>query len=626
MAYDYIQKQKKMVAAATVILLAFYSLFFLLQQASADSLRSLVLEQYRADQLLLTKAIAEDFGNDIQLVSARLQELAARPSLQKGDLYGAQASDALAEKYAQLAGIVDRMAITDSSGVATLTLDAAGKNVYVGRSFAYPFVEQAIAERRTVVSDGFTGLDGRIRLGVAHPVINAETGELVGIVGASFSPEKFLLQRGSNYDVSSTFIVAIDRNGIVLAHPVRDLVGKSLDDPSVSGLVESAVDAQVYFERVISGTPQADLLKFQGTESFGSGYPVLVEGRPQYAVFLVTSITTIYSPLADTLFAQNLQAGILIVGATAGAAILIWTWSGWSKNLSNLVQSRTEELVKKNAELEKAKTELESKTRELHDKTEKLEKLDVAKEEFAAMITHELKSPLVPIVGYSELLMSGALGPVSDVHREKLKIIHDSANSLTRLIQDTLDVHRLEVGRLAFDMKEVGVEGMVAEAAGGLAPEAKKRNVAVSYSVEPGLALTCDRNRLIQVLRNLISNSIKFSLDGGGKVDIAARHDGGSIIFSVRDNGIGVPKESQQYLFSKFYQVDTSLTRKTNGSGLGLAIAKGIVGAHAGRIWMESEGVKGRGSTFYFSIPAKKVRNEKLPAAPESQYAERARS
>jgi signal transduction histidine kinase len=186
----------------------------------------------------------------------------------------------------------------------------------------------------------------------------------------------------------------------------------------------------------------------------------------------------------------------------------------------------------------------------------------------------------------------------------KILAIDDSEFTLD-LIQDTLDIHRLEMGRLAFDMKEAPVEGIVAESVRNFAPAAKKKNIAIAYHVEPGVNITCDRNRIIQTLGNLISNSIKFSVEDGGRIDITVKRDGDSVTFAVKDNGTGVPKENQQYLFRKFYQADTSLARKANGSGLGLAISKGIVGAHNGRMWMESEGTRGKGSTFYFSIPAR---------------------
>jgi len=116
------------------------------------------------------------------------------------------------------------------------------------------------------------------------------------------------------------------------------------------------------------------------------------------------------------------------------------------------------------------------------------------------------------------------------------------------------------------------------------------------------ITLKCDPKRILQVLNNLVNNAIKFVPENTGRIELSARREGDYVIFSVKDNGTGISKEKQQYLFTKFYQVDASLNRKAGGSGLGLAICKGIVEAHGGRIWVESE--ESKGATFYFSIPA----------------------
>jgi signal transduction histidine kinase len=113
--------------------------------------------------------------------------------------------------------------------------------------------------------------------------------------------------------------------------------------------------------------------------------------------------------------------------------------------------------------------------------------------------------------------------------------------------------------------------------------------------------MKCDPERILQVINNLVSNAVKFVSDQNGRIKVSARSENGSVVFVVEDNGIGIPKEKQQNLFKKFYQVDASLRRSTGGTGLGLAICKGIVEAHNGKIWVDSD--EGRGTKFYFSIP-----------------------
>lgn len=237
---------------------------------------------------------------------------------------------------------------------------------------------------------------------------------------------------------------------------------------------------------------------------------------------------------------------------------------------------------------------------DLEHQVEKLRQVDLAKKEFTSMITHELKAPLVPIQGYCQMFLDGALGDLTQEQREKIEIMYDSAVSLAQLIQDLLDVHKLELGKFRFGMGDASAKDLIDETIKRFKPIAEARNIRLAGRIEQELNLTCDPERILQVLNNLVSNALKFVPDHSGRIEIYARRDNDSLLFSVKDNGIGIPKDKQQNLFRKFYQVDTSL-QGTGGSGLGLAICKGIVEAHGGRIWVESEG--GKGSAFCFSIP-----------------------
>lgn len=257
--------------------------------------------------------------------------------------------------------------------------------------------------------------------------------------------------------------------------------------------------------------------------------------------------------------------------------------------------------------LEKVNDALKNANRDLDLKAEELLKVDIAKEEFAAMITHELKTPLVPIIGFSELLADGTLGELSPIQKEKVSMIHNNAVSLANLITDLLDVRKLELKKMKFDFEKTSAREFIERAVESIRPLAESKKTALTYQIEDGkdgdLEVVCDAKRVRQVLYNLLSNAIKFVPEKTGKVEVSARKvsSDSSIEFAVRDNGIGIPKEKQQELFKKFYQVDTSLRRKAGGTGLGLAISKGIVEAHGGRIWFES--MPGSETTFYFSIP-----------------------
>jgi len=237
----------------------------------------------------------------------------------------------------------------------------------------------------------------------------------------------------------------------------------------------------------------------------------------------------------------------------------------------------------------------------MKEKIEQSKEIDKAKDEFLAMITHELKTPLVPIQGYSELLLDGTLGELTEEQKEKIRIMYNSSLSLSQLIQDLLDVRRLELNQLKFNNISVDADQLVNTVIEIMTPNAEKVGSKLITQVQKPIKVTCDPDRMVQVLTNLIKNSIKFVPEQKGIIEIGVKEDGNEVLFSIKDNGIGIPKDMQEGLFKKFYQVDTSTRRKSEGSGLGLAICRGIVEGHGGRIYVESD--TGKGATFYFTLP-----------------------
>lgn len=251
---------------------------------------------------------------------------------------------------------------------------------------------------------------------------------------------------------------------------------------------------------------------------------------------------------------------------------------------------------------EKLNNQLKSTNKKLHAYAKKLKEVDVAKEEFSSMVTHELKTPLVPIQGYCGMLLDGTFGELTEKQKEKIKIIYNNSQRLLALIQDILDAHKLELGKVRLHKEEIDARLLVHQCVNTLEPSANEKGIQLVRNVDTNLKLKCDQKRILQVLNNLVGNAIKYVREKDGRIEVSAKQYNGSVVFSVKDNGIGIPRDKQENLFKKFYQVDTSLTRQPGGTGLGLAICKGIVEAHEGRIWVDSE--EDKGSTFYFSIPA----------------------
>lgn len=234
-------------------------------------------------------------------------------------------------------------------------------------------------------------------------------------------------------------------------------------------------------------------------------------------------------------------------------------------------------------------------------KEEEARRMSVAKDEFLTMITHELKTPLVPIQGYADMLLGGHLGTLTEKQKERMGIIKSSATSLLQIISDLLDAQKLELGQLRMKKEVSPIQNTVLKSIQTLQPQIDENKIKVVSEVRPDIVVAHDADRITQVLTNLIKNSLKAVKPEIGTVKITASEDATEVKVVVEDNGTGIPPEKQTKLFTKFYQADASLTREKGGSGLGLSICRGIIGAHGGRITLES--TPGTGTKVTFSLP-----------------------
>jgi signal transduction histidine kinase len=224
------------------------------------------------------------------------------------------------------------------------------------------------------------------------------------------------------------------------------------------------------------------------------------------------------------------------------------------------------------------------------------------KDEFIAMISHELKTPLTPIKIFATTLKKPkAFGELNQKQTEAVDAIHFNALRLERLIGDLLDAQRLEMGRMIFTKEKFSVNEVLDDAVKDYQIMSREKNIQITSKIDDEIILYSDKKRIEQVLDNLARNSIDFVPKDTGTIKILAQKNVDSVLFTVKDNGRGISKEAQKKLFTKFYQVDTSVTRRHGGTGLGLAISKGIVEELGGNIWLDSE--LGKGTNVYFTIP-----------------------
>lgn len=236
----------------------------------------------------------------------------------------------------------------------------------------------------------------------------------------------------------------------------------------------------------------------------------------------------------------------------------------------------------------------------IKEKEEQAKKIDIAKDEFLAMITHELKTPLVPIQGYADILLSEHLGKLTDKQKERINIIKTSSETLLSIISDLLDAQKLELGQLRMRKETLNIKNTIMETLTDFEPSFQKNKI-IKITDLQDFQIDHDPIRIKQVLTNLIKNSLNVVQPEVGKIEITMKILPRNIQINVKDNGIGIPLEKQQDLFKKFYQVDATLTREKGGSGLGLSICKGIVESHDGIITVKS--APNQGTEFTITLP-----------------------
>jgi len=213
----------------------------------------------------------------------------------------------------------------------------------------------------------------------------------------------------------------------------------------------------------------------------------------------------------------------------------------------------------------------------------------------------ELKTLLVPILGYCEMLLNPKFGQLSSDQKEAVNEIKQNSTQLNNLINDFWNAQELELGKMKYLYENIDVDDFIEQEMNSLSNLMTEKKIEFTKSVESGLVINADRTKLGEIFMILVENSVVFVPEKDGKIQISAKPQDGFVQFSVDDNGSGIPKEKINSLFKKFHQMDTSHTRSHGGSGLGLVICKGYIEDMKGKIWLESD--KGKGATFFFTIP-----------------------
>ena len=351
----------------------------------------------------------------------------------------------------------------------------------------------------------------------------------------------------------------------------------------------------------------ADLEKDSGMiTSFEEGHTFSSINSPKPRREYINQLLGVEHFVFTPILSQKGIIGVVFVGNQSNAAAIT---QGDEEVVSILASQvgQTLENARLFEQVFRSRRILEAK---VHDRTNQLESalkevqdISKTKSEFISAVSHELRTPLTSIKGYASILMAGKLGDIPDKVRERLSKINTHSDNLVKLINDLLDISRIESGRVEMKMTKCNLIEMIENVHDLLTPQMKERDLNWASNIDgtiPNMML--DSSQADRIFINLISNAIKFTPENG-TISVNARLNNDIVTVEVSDTGIGISEENIVRLFDEFYRVDNQINQNVKGTGLGLSLAKKIVEAHGGRMWITSK--LNEGTTFHFTLPVK---------------------
>jgi signal transduction histidine kinase len=627
-------RKTKVIAIIGVILLISisYGLFFYFQDITERNIKNNLFAQQRDRQIMATKVLSQNIASDLGLVEARLEGLSNSIYLQQGDLSSNNMKKLIHTNFLDLDDIVDHLFVINNNN--TMTIDITEKHSESSIStdvLQRQHILQTENTLKPVYSNGYVGLDGKTRIGITYPIIDTRTGKYLGLVGATVPIVQFLSTYENTYNIQSRFLVALDKSERYMVTPRTQLLGKSFFANDVQEFFHHNQIQNNEYNQVFSGKPEFAVYNFGG-ERLNTGYPVVLSGKPTYFIFVITPTATIYSQVDKVLFSQRIETFSLLAGATVAIVVLIVFLIKWIR--------LSEEVRRRGKELEEANIELETANKQLSVSNEQLKIREKAQQEFINIAAHELRTPIQPIIGLSEVLRSRNTEeqPQHPQHGPILDVIIRNAKRLQKLSQVILDITRIESGLLTlnkerFDLQTVIVNTVddyrnqirssnlnveivcginkdeeITQGGGGVAGQPQQQEQLLHKQIinqnnTPAILIEADKVRIMQVIDNLLGNALKFTKEGTISLSVES-NESRQVVVSVKDNGQGIDPDILPRLFTKF-----ATKSDFGGTGLGLFISKNIIEAHGGKIWAENNSNE-EGATFYFSLPLVEPSND----------------
>jgi signal transduction histidine kinase len=605
-------KQIGVISIISIVILS-YGLFFYVQGVTENNVRNSIFEQQKDRQLESVRGISQNIESDIRLVLLMLDGLASSAYFQQAELYSEATKKLMEEKYQQFNTIVDRLFVLDKKDIVTLSITQGGSETFVGNDLSLrEWVNETKNTLKPVFSNGFER-QGIYTIFITYPIVNRDSKEYLGMVVTSIPTVKFFAHYGNVKAINSPFLVAYDKNGVMLANGAsNNLVGLNFFDRTTQEFINNDATLNNLTRGLLSGNSGYGVYDYGKGERLTTQSAISIDDNPVFSIQLVTPSAQIYSQLNQVLFTERLKMFSLLAGTSAAVLVLIVFLIKWSSSLDTEVRRRTGELKESNERLALANEQLKIQ--------EKMQK------EFINVAAHELRTPIQPILGLSEILRSRVTKGTGWQGQDLLDIIIRNAKRLQRLAEDILDVTRIESQSLKLKKERFNLNQSVSQiveeyrnqiqkAGSDLGSETNKMDI--SLVVVPNnddIFVEADKGRLVQVISNLLSNAIKFTRQEEKEGDkepwreklvktilimIEKDDQKKEAIVSIRDGGVGIDPEVFPRLFSKF------ASKSFEGTGLGLFISKSIIEAHGGKIWAgnnASENDGSRGATFRFSL------------------------
>ncbi len=568
------QNKWNLVILAVIVILIVGSIFFLWMKANVE-VRDIVEEQYLSEQLVLTQYLSssiEDMLNENVLL---LEVISKKESGVPEDNF---ISDF--KTIYEISDIYHALEFVDKNGTVVSGYPAErvpyGYNLYENnRSYSIDYVRDT---GQIYISEPTMMMEEMLGFFVFVPVFEngVYQGSVVGIVVADNVVDQFEVS-----DDSIKLAYVIDDDGLIL----YDQSGFYEKGSSYFEYVGDSESSRLeIIDRQISGLEgngkYPNTLSEEHVKNMLISYSSIDWYNHQWSVALVSPEDEVDKIIVSVYIKLFTVAALSVLFILFVSFQVYFMLMHWNRSLEKEVEKKTHELQNSNESLVAANL--------------KLKELDRLKTEFVSMVSHELKTPLTAMKTSSEFLREDTCDPA--VRAQMLDIIIRSVDRQTRMVDDLLDISRIESNKMRYNMADISLQETVDHCLEDISALFGSKGIDIDLDIPDDLSLVyADRDRLIQVFVNLLGNAIKFTQEGGN-VSISASEKGEFVEVRIKDNGPGMDEAQLEMIFDKFYQIDSTLTRKVGGSGLGLAITKGIIEGHGGSITVES--TLGEGSEF----------------------------